>query len=753
MLGAMTSRFDLVVVCALLAACASVTHEARTDLEVTASDYAAAERLIGHHIGNTVRNDRIVVHWLDDGAALSYQRDGLSGPEHIRVNTSTGEKAVVDAPEPAPAAPPNPPGTLPSPDGKRSVFVRDHDLWIIDNDNGDERRLTSDGAPFFAWGGFADQVSLQATRTGASIPLPPMNVHWSPDGRYLVAGRMDERDVSEYQFLESVPLDGSPRAGSYSVRIPLLGEAGDRRINTVLIDTVMDDRRDILLPEGFALSFFATGNAPLAWSKDSGFAYFIAATTGDRRIRLLEVDMATGGARTIIEEISESSVTLGHDLRAPQNVRVLEDSREVIWFSERDGWGHLYLFDLSTGSLMSQITHGNWLVWEIVGVDEQARVIFFSAGGREPGSDPYYRKLYRVSFDGSGLRLLTPEQAHHEIVGSLSPGDRFFVDSYSTVDTPPVTVLRSLDDGRIVAELETADATALYAEGWRAPERFRVKAADGKTDLWATVYLPPDVDTEGSYPVIDAIYGGPVSIIAARGFRDGVVSGYQQASLARLGFIVFSLDGRGTPFRSRAFRETGYGNFADPQLEDHVAALAQIAARYPMADLERTGIYGHSNGGYMAARAMLKHPKSFRVGIASAGPHNFQGLPGTGMPWMGVPRYLGGGTTKPDPAAVPENYRVLDNAMFASGLEGHLLLICGDMDNTAFPALTLQLADALIRANKTFDLLVLPNRTHSYFVDEPYVMRRVWDYFVEHLLHTSPPTNFKMQGYETLIYR
>lgn len=746
----MNSRFILAGLCVMFTACASTGYEGRTELLITAHDYAAAERLISHHIGDTVSNDRIELHWLEKGSALRYQREGQDGPEHVRVITATGEKHLVDAPEPPPA-PPASPGMLSSPDGKRSAFVRDHDLWIIDN--GVQRRLTSDGAPFFAWGGVADQLSLQAKRTGVSIPLPPMNVHWSPDGRYLVAGRLDERDVREYAFLESVPSDGSPRARNYSVRVPLLGEAEDRRVDTVLIDIESGEHRDIRLPEGYALRFFATQNTPLSWSEDSELVYFIAATTGDQRVRLLEVDMATGDARTILEETSESSVTLGHDLRARQNVRVLEDSREVIWFSERDGWGHLYLFDLGSGALKSQITTGAWLVWEILEVDEQERVIFFTAGGREPGSDPYYRKLYRVSFDGSDLQLLTPEEAHHEILGTFSPGNRYFVDSYSTVDSPTVTVLRSLDDGRVITILENADATALYAVGWRAPERFRVKAADGTTDLWATVYLPFDFDVEGSYPVIDAIYGGPVSVIAARSFRDGFVSGYQQASLARLGFIVFSLDGRGTPFRSRVFREAGYGNFADPQLEDHAAALEQIATRYPAADLTRTGIYGHSNGGYMAARAMLKHPDSFAVGIASAGPHNFQGLPGTGTPWMGIPRYEDGATTKPGDAAMPENYRVLDNATFASGLQGRLLLICGDMDNTAFPALTLQLANALIDADKSFDILYLPNRTHSYFVEEPYVMRRVWDYFVEHLQGQLPPANFKMRDYGPLVYR
>jgi dipeptidyl aminopeptidase/acylaminoacyl peptidase len=386
-------------------------------------------------------------------------------------------------------------------------------------------------------------------------------------------------------------------------------------------------------------------------------------------------------------------------------------------------------------------------------VDRNERVVYFAAGGREPDSDPYFRKLYRASFDGTDVRLLTPEEADHDIQSDFSPSGKYFVETYSTVVTPPRLLLRSLEDGDVIAELEIADAVNLYAADWRAPERFSVKAADGVSDIWVAVYLPPNSEPQRSYPIIDAIYGGPVSAIAPRSFRQSYASGYQQASLASLGFIVVSIDGRGTPYRSRAFREVGYGNFADPQLEDHIAAIRQIAKRYPSADLERVGIYGHSNGGYMAARALLKHADFFTVGVASAGPHNFQGLPGTGMPWMGIPQYEGGATTRPNDAAVPDNYQVLDNANFASGLKGKLLLICGDMDNTAFPALTLQLADALTKANKSYDLLFLPNQTHRYFVDQPYVMRRVWDYFVEHLLGKEPPLNFEMKEYEALVYQ
>ena len=736
----------------LSAACVSPASQREAGYRITAADYAAAERLSSRHLRGKVLNLQPEVRWLESRDAFWYRHETTAGADYVLVDAATGDRFPGYEPplqgEPAP-----PPGRLVSSDGVWSAFARDHNLWIVNHDTGDERRLTRDGSPYFSYGGWPDQYRLAALRTGSDRPLRPAATHWSPDGRYLIVGRLDERDVLAYPFLESVPAGGGVRPRAYSLRIPLLGDAGRRRTESFVFDIETGDRFAIELPAGFSLEFFTTGNAPIAWAADSGSAYLIAATEGDRIVRLLEIDMATGTARTILEERAATSVTLGPNLLVGPNVRILEDTREVVWFSERDGWGHLYLYDLDSGQRKSRVTEGHWSVWEILHVDANDRVIYFTAGGREPGSDPYHQKLYRASLDGNSIRLLTPEDAHHEILGGLSPSGRFFVEVYSTVDTAPRLLLRSSRDGNIVADLVTADATALYATGWRAPERFAVKAADGTADIWVTVYLPPNFDPARSYPVIDAIYGGPASIVAARTFGQAHTSSYQPSSLARLGFIVVSVDGRGTPYRSRAFRESGYGNFADPQLEDHIAAIRQVAKRYPSADLDRVGIYGHSNGGYMAARAMFRHPEFFKVGVASAGPHNFHGLPGTGMPWMGIPRYEGGASTKPTEAAVPQNYQILDNRNFASGLQGALLLIAGDMDNTAFPALTMQLVQALNEANKTYDLLLLPNRTHGYFAGEPYVMRRIWDYFVEHLHGTAPPADYEIRQYDKLVYQ
>lgn len=409
-------------------------------------------------------------------------------------------------------------------------------------------------------------------------------------------------------------------------------------------------------------------------------------------------------------------MNVGHNLMSP-NIRILGNGTELVWYSELDGWGHLYLYDITTGKLKRQLTSGNWTVFDIVHVDEENRVLFFTAGGRESGRDPYYRHLYRTSLDGGDIVLLTPEDADHEFGGRsplqagftntspLSPAAEYIIDTFSTVDIAPVSVLRSALDGRLITPLEEADASALYAAGYRPPQRFSVLSADGKTRLYGVLNLPSDFDPGKSYPVIDAIYGGPVSVVATRSF----------------------------------------GSFADPQLEDHVAALQQLAERYPFLDIGRVGVYGHSNGGYLSARALLKHPDIFKVGFASASPHNFQGLPGTGAPWFGIPRYANGSAIRPEINAVPENYKVLDNAGLADQLQGKLMLVCGELDSAAFPALTMQLANALIKANKNFDFMYLPGATHMYFVQDMYVTRRLWDYFVEHLAGETPPEGFNMR--------
>jgi len=783
----------------------------------TESAYERARAVLPGNLKGLVSNESVQAHWFPNGNSFWYKRDSDVGVEYVLVDARTGEKleafdhqrlakSAHQAAAPSTDSPvdsdqlvvtgmnPQSEGfeismavgvktvicqtsdyscsektgsgpamnLLPSPDGKFAAFVQDNNLWLKSLESDQERQLTQDGKPSFGYGIRPEQQKFDEVRSGRELPFPPSATHWSPDSQKLIVQRLDERGVLNYPFVEMAPENGGFRPVSYSVRIPLLGDAEDRKTESFIIDVISGNQVPIKLEPGFGLDYFGFGNAPLGWSTDGSLAYMLATNAGASTVYLVELALETGGTRILIEEKSGTSVTLNHAVMNP-NVRLLNNKSEAIWFSEREGWGHLYLYDLSRGKLKNSITSGDWVVWDIVHIDEASRQVFFTAAGRESGRDPYYRHLYKAPLDGGDIMLLTPEDADHDIGTGLSatlqrylagiPGGEtgadsggFFIDTYSTVDQAPVTVLRLLDDGHLITRLEEANASELYAAGWKVPRRFSVKAADGRTDLRGVLYLSSDFDAKKSYPIIDAIYGGPVSVVAARSFRDAYNSGYFPASVAELGFAVITLDGRGTPHRSRAFRAAGYGSFADPQLDDHVAAIGQLTERFSFLDGSRVGVYGHSNGGYLSARALLKHPDVFKVGFASAGPQNFQGLPGTGAPWFGVPDYGDGATLRPEIGAVPKNYVVLDNSNFASQLQGRLMLVCGELDYTAFPALTMQLASALIKANKNFDMLYLPGSTHRYFVDELYVTRRLWDYFVEHLAGLTPPDDFDMKS-------
>ena len=359
--------------------------------------------------------------------------------------------------------------------------------------------------------------------------------------------------------------------------------------------------------------------------------------------------------------------------------------------------------------------------------------------GREASRDPYYHHLHAVSLDGGAPRLLTPEDAEHGEWPpwvDFSPDGRYFVDRFSRIDQPPRTVLRK-SSGELVARIVEADVSPLLASGWRYPERFTAKASDGETVLHGMIVLPHDFDPADKYPVVESIYPGPQATRTPRGFTD--VVGESTRCLADLGFVVFTVDGPGTPGRSKAFLDAQYGRAWPAGLADHVAVLAQLAETRPYMDLGRVGIYGHSAGAYAAVRAMLEYPDLYRVGVASAGNHD-QAL--TNVTWG--ERWVG-------PYAGP-GWDTQANRTLAGNLRGKLLLVTGDLDDNVNPAATLQLVDALVDANRDFDLLVLPNRNHDFAAtwgtwhEDPYFTRRRWDYFVEHLMGEQPPSGYQVGG-------
>jgi dipeptidyl-peptidase-4 len=410
--------------------------------------------------------------------------------------------------------------------------------------------------------------------------------------------------------------------------------------------------------------------------------------------------------------------------------RVLPGSSELIWWSQRDDWTHLYLYDLGTGQLKNRITSGEGNVVEIVHVDERARTIYFVGVGREKGRDPYYRHLYRVGFDGKGLRLLTPEDANHVV--TLSPDGRYFVDTYSTPDTPPVTVLRDMN-GRLLSTLERADISRLTAAGWKPPMSVRMKGRDGTTDIYGLMYTPTNLDSTRKYPIVNRIYPGPQSgSVGSRSFSPA--RGDNQA-LAELGFVVVEIDGMGTPGRSKSFHDAYYGNMGDNTLPDQIAGMKELASRYSFIDIDRAGIWGHSGGGFATAAALFRHPEFFKVGVAQAGNHDNRNYEDDwGERYQGLLVRQGGG----------DNYTDAANQTHASKLQGKLLLAHGAMDSNVPPYNTMLVVDALIKAGKDFDLIIFPHARHGFGVDNNYMMRRRWDYFVRHLMGAEPPHEYQI---------
>jgi dipeptidyl-peptidase-4 len=717
---------------------------------VDESDYARAASFLPFNLVDKVRNAKVEPHWLDGGARFWYWRDTAQGRQVVLVESATGKQQVLEQP-PAGAAPPpvTLEGSLVSPDGSLAVFVRDHDLWLRRLADGTERRLTDDGEEYFAYGKLPDSSLRTIPTRRAGRHEPPAGVQWSPDSRRLLVTRLDERKLGRYPFLESVPLDGSARPIVHELRLALPGDRQRATAHRSIIDVTSGVQRALLQDPGYEL---AGGQ----WSDDARHYYFFG-TNGRNEAGLFDLDVRTAVVRQVLKESNDTFIALNNTQYSGPNVRVLPGSGEVIWFSERDGWGHLYLYDLRSGKLKNRITSGEWLVRDIIHVDSDRRVIYFTGAGRERGSNPYYRYLYRVGFDGRGLRLLTPEQGDHEIsqpmspelalllgvampVTPIAPNGRFFVDTWSTVSQPPISVLRTTE-GKLVATLERADASALYAMGWQPPEPFVAKAADGVTDLYGLLYRPTKFDPNARYPVIEHLYGGPQTAITARTFMQAVMDPKYVNAAKELGFVMVVMDARGTVKRSKAFQDHLYGNFADWMIEDHVAVLKQLAERHPYMDLERVGVEGHSFGGYGAARAMLARPDFYKVGVASAGSHNYQGMYPI-QRYLGEPVYSDGSSINPNGREIPVNYREADNASLAHRLQGKLMLVYGDLDENAMPAVTLQFADALIKANKSFDLLYLPNRNHDFARTDFYFIRRKWDYFVEHLKGVKPPDNF-----------
>ncbi len=610
-----------------------------------------------------------------------------------------------------------------SPDGKRMAFIRDYNLWVRDVQTGKETQLTTDGIKDF---GYA------TNNAGWSKSDSPV-LAWSPDSKKIATFQHDARGVGEMYLVSTVA--GHPKLEAW--KYPLPGDEKIFMIERVIIDVEANKVvRLKMAPDPHRSSLndhvVVSGTwADVQWSADSAQLAFVSASRDRKEVKLRLADPLTGAVRDALEEKVDTFFESSAASSAGRvNWRYLSASNEVLWYSQRDDWGQLYLYDAQTGKLKNQITTGEGNVTQLLRVDEKNRLLYFLGVGKEKGRDPYFRHFYRTGFDGKGLKLLTPEDADHDI--ALAPSGGFFTDSYSKPDVPPVTVLRDAD-GKQILTLEKADITRLLATGWKAPQPITVKARDGVTDLYGLLYVPTKLDPSKKYPIINNIYPGPQTG-SVRGRNFSAERGDQQA-LAELGFVVVQIDGMGTPWRSKKFHTAWYGNMGDNTLPDQVTAMKQLAQRYSWIDIERAGIYGHSGGGNATATALFNYPDFFKVGVAQAGNHDNRLYEDDwGEKWQGLLVRNPDGTT---------NYDNQSNPAIAKNLKGKLLLAHGTMDNNVPPYSTLLVVDALIKANKDFDLILFPNRAHG-FGNEPYMVRRRWDYFVKHLLGAEPPKGFEL---------
>jgi dipeptidyl aminopeptidase/acylaminoacyl peptidase len=611
-----------------------------------------------------------------------------------------------------------------SPDGRSAVFIRDNNLWVRDVASGRETPLTRDGKPDFGY------ATDNAGWTHSDRPI----VVWSPDSKKIATYSQDQRKDG-WMFLTSTTA-GHPELEAW--RYPLPGDDNITTIQRVIIDVAARKVVRLKMPPDLHRSSLCDdvscagghGWDDVQWSADSTHVAFVSTSRDHKQETLRIADAATGEVRDALRETAQTYFESGDGDN--ECWRYLSRSNEVIWFSQRDNWGQLYLYDLASGKLKNQITRGEGDVLQVLHVDEAARQIYFLGAGKESGCDPYFTALYRVNFDGSSMKLLTPEDANHDI--TMAPDGRAFVDISSTPTTPQITTARD-GDGNTVMPVAQQDITRLREIGWQPPMPITVKARDGRTDLYGFLFRPADFDVAKRYPIVDWVYPGPqAGSCDARKFTP---AHRDLGALAELGFVVVCIDGLGTNMRSKAFHDALYGSMGDNTIPDQVAGIKQLAARYPWIDASRVGIYGHSGGGAAAAAAMFHFPDFFQVGIAESGNHDNRVYEDDwAEKWIGLLK------KNPDGSS---NYDSQANENFAPNLKGHLLLVHGTMDDNVPPNNTLLVVDALIKANKDFDLLMIPNAKHDYEDAKPYVRRRRWDYFVRWLADGTPPVDYTMK--------
>lgn len=574
-----------------------------------------------------------------------------------------------------------------SPDGKSVAYIKNQNIYVKELSSGKEKQLSLDGT----LGNYYSSY-----------------IQWSPDSKKVASCKIRPVEKRYVYYVESSPIDQfQPKlhkqeyakpGDELPFKIPCIYEVGTGR-SVIPSTDLFDKQYDV---------------STSMWDKDSQHLTFEYNQRGHQVYRVLELSAETGKVRPLIEESSDKYVNYSRHFRYD-----LQDGKRIIWMSERDNWNHLYMYDRTTASPINQITKGKWYVREVLRVDELNEQIYFSANGMQPGEDPYLIRYYRIGFDGKELTCLTPEEGMHK--AWFSSDMNYLVDVYSMVNKAPVAVLRNAKDASVVMPLETADITRLLVEDWKAPEVFTAKGRDGETDMWGIIIRPTNFDPTKKYPVLEYIYQGPGDQYVPKTF---IPYNYFMTGIADLGFIVVMVDGMGTSFRSRAFENVCYKNLKDAGLPDHMAWIKAAAEKYPYMDIDRVGIYGCSAGGQESTTAVLLHPEFYKAAYSACGCHdNRMDKIWWNEQWLGYP--------------VGDQYKEGSNIENAHLLSRPLMLLVGELDDNVDPSSTMKVVNALIKAGKDFELVVIPGAHHT--MGESFGEHKRYDFFVRNLLHVTPP--------------
>ncbi len=685
---------------------------------LTSADYARAESLLSYNTQKYIDHGRVDPHWISD-EQFWYTDSKAGKTDYVLVDARTGKKSIVareDLPEETLTRSDR--NEVISPDGEKAAFIRDYNLWVKNLATGEETQLTTDGVKDFGY----------ATDNAGWKHSDKAILRWSPDSKKIATFQQDQRKVGN-MYLVTTNV-GHPKLEEW--KYPLPGDSNVIMIERVIINVdtpkvirlkmTPDFHRGTLSDDISSSGTFDD----VDWNADGSELAFVS-TSRDHKIENFRIaNTVTGEVRDVFTEKVPTQYESG---QGAINWRYLPQTHEIIWYSERDNWGHLYLYDSETGKLKNQITTGDFVVTELLKVDSKKRQLYFLADGREK-ENPYFTQFCKIDFSGKNLATLTPEVGNHSV--DLSPNEKYFIDSYSQPDVPPVIVLRNMT-GKLISTLEKTDISRLKATGWQPPKPFSVKAADGKTDIYGLLFLPAKIDQDKKYPIIDYIYPGPQGgSVGSWSFR---ASRGDNNALTALGFVMVQIEGTSNPLRSKSFHDMSYGNMAENTLPDQVTGIRQLAQQYSFIDTTRIGIWGHSGGGFATADAMFTYPDFFKVGIAESGNHDNRNYEDD---WG--ERYIG--LLKKGPGGI-SNYEPQANQIYAKNLKGKLMLAHGMMDDNVPPSNTMLVIEALEKANKDYDLVLFPNSHHGYGQYSFYMMRRRWDYFVKNLLKATPPKEFE----------